>query len=140
MGEQLRGGLIMSDNNFTREPMDLKKVNQNFADKKTVLEDRCMDILLSTTNKCNINTCLTCPHKYRKFGTHASKELILRISTFLKNVDKIYLHGFGEPLANPDFMFFLKQAKYANPKIYTSVFTNGTLLKKVCTRVNRKWS
>ena len=120
----------MSDNNFTMAPLDMKKVNRNFADKKTVLETECMELLLSTTDKCNINTCLTCPHKYRTFGTHASKELIQRISTFLKKVDKIYLHGFGEPLANPDFMFFLKQAKYANPKIYTSVFTNGTLLKK----------
>jgi hypothetical protein len=32
MGEQLRGGLIMSDNDFTGEPMDMKKVNLNFAD------------------------------------------------------------------------------------------------------------
>ena len=120
----------MTDIGFSSEPLDMKKVNRNFADKRTVLENEWMELLLNTTNKCNINSCLTCPHKYRKFGTHASKELIQRISPFLQNVDKIYLHGFGEPLANPDFIFFLRQAKYANPNIYTSVFTNGTLLKK----------
>jgi MoaA/NifB/PqqE/SkfB family radical SAM enzyme len=119
----------MTDIGFSSEPLDMKKVNRNFAEKKTVLENEWMELLLNTTNKCNINSCLTCPHKYRKFGTHASKELIQRISPFLQNVDKIYLHGFGEPLANPDFIFFLRQAKDANPNIYTSVFTNGTRLK-----------
>jgi MoaA/NifB/PqqE/SkfB family radical SAM enzyme len=110
--------------------MNMQNVNDNFAQKKVIIEPEWMEILLNTTTKCNINSCLTCPHKYRDYGSHMPRAIFERISPYLKNMHKIYLHGFGEPFANPDFMYFLKQAKHQNPNIFTSVFTNGTLLEK----------
>ena len=110
--------------------IDLKKVKDNKTNKRIILDNEWVTLMIGLTNKCNLNKCITCPHTYSDYGEFIDPELFNNILTQIKDVSAIAIHGTGEPLYHPDVISFLKKIRRLSEEIRISTFSNGILLKK----------
>ena len=86
-------------------------------------------LYLETTNRCNL-PCTTCPRTFEELEpeTDMSWELFTNIVNQFESIQRVVLHGVGEPMLVkdlPDRIQFLKKRG-----IYVLFNTNGTLLNK----------
>ena len=86
---------------------------------------------IEPTTACNLG-CPECPSGLKKFTRPTGK---LSIDFHQKMLDSVggnvfYINYYfqGEPFLNPDFLYFIKQAKQKN--IYTATSTNGHFINK----------
>ncbi len=97
------------------------------SDLKVVVERDPVCLYLETTNRCNL-LCETCPRTFETLEPAAdmSWELFTRIVDQFPNIERVVLHGVGEPMMVrelPEMIRYLKQRG-----IYVLFNTNGTLL------------
>jgi MoaA/NifB/PqqE/SkfB family radical SAM enzyme len=86
-------------------------------------------LYLEVTNRCNL-LCTTCPRTYEELEPEAdmSWDLFTSIVSQFDNIQRVVLHGVGEPMLVrdlPERIEFLKKRG-----IYVLFNTNGTLLNK----------
>ena len=86
-------------------------------------------LYLETTNRCNL-PCTTCPRTFEELEpeTDMSWDLFTNIVNQFESIQRVVLHGVGEPMLVkdlPERIHFLK-----NRGIYVLFNTNGTLLNK----------
>jgi MoaA/NifB/PqqE/SkfB family radical SAM enzyme len=70
-------------------------------------------IQVSITTQCNAQ-CLYCPRSFYRdswHSRHIDPKLFTQVITGLKNVDLIYLQGWGEPFLHPNFWDMVTQVK-----------------------------
>ncbi len=84
-------------------------------------------VYLEVTNRCNL-LCTTCPRTFEELEPEAdmSWELFTSIIGQLSNVQRVVLHGVGEPMLVKDLPRMVQYLK--DRGIYVLFNTNGTLL------------
>ena len=94
--------------------------------KETVDRDP-VCLYLETTNRCNL-FCKTCPRTFENLETPAdmSWELFTRIVDQFPRIERVVLHGVGEPLMVRDLPRMIRYLK--DRGTYVLFNTNGTLL------------
>lgn len=97
------------------------------TDRKERVEADPVCLYLETTNRCNL-LCTTCPRTFEDLEPPADMtwELFTRIVDQVPRIDRVVLHGIGEPMlvkALPRMVRYLKDRG-----TYTLFNTNGTLL------------
>jgi MoaA/NifB/PqqE/SkfB family radical SAM enzyme len=86
-------------------------------------------LYLETTNRCNL-LCTTCPRTYEQLEPEADMpwELFTSLIDQYPNIERVVLHGIGEPMLVKDLA---PRVKYLRDRhIYVLFNTNGTLLTK----------
>jgi MoaA/NifB/PqqE/SkfB family radical SAM enzyme len=86
-------------------------------------------LYLETTNRCNL-LCTTCPRTYEQLEPEADMpwELFTSLIDQYPNIERVVLHGIGEPMLVKDLA---QRVKYLRDRhIYVLFNTNGTLLTK----------
>lgn len=105
-----------------REQQILKKLMPSFIE-------------LETSTYCN-RKCPWCPNsKYKRgqFKNFISFDLFIKIINDLKNISydrQLALHGYNEPLLDPNLYTFLNIIKTELPRTKIVIFTNGDYLEK----------
>ena len=86
-------------------------------------------LYLETTNRCNL-LCKTCPRTFDDLETPAdmSWELFTRIVDQFPRIERVVLHGVGEPMMVRDLPRMVRYLKQRGT--YVLFNTNGTLLNK----------
>jgi radical SAM protein with 4Fe4S-binding SPASM domain len=84
-------------------------------------------LYLETTNRCNL-LCTTCPRTYEELEPPAdmSWELFTRIVDQVPNIQRVVLHGVGEPMLVADLPRMIRYLK--DRGAYVLFNTNGTVL------------
>lgn len=87
-------------------------------------------LYIEVTNRCN-SLCASCPLTYDHFGPwepkrHLSMQRFRQIVDQLPRIDRVVLHGIGEPLLNPQLPAFIAHLKARGA--HTLFNTNGVLL------------
>jgi len=88
-------------------------------------------IYIENTNKCNSH-CIMCPRekhvrKQGVMGYALYEKLIQEIARFKKEVERVHLHNYGEPLLDKEFLRKIKPAKSSGIK-HVYFVTNASLL------------
>jgi MoaA/NifB/PqqE/SkfB family radical SAM enzyme len=119
--------------NTVVQPNQLPKMRRYFEKPEDELRARAESepvcLYLETTNRCNL-LCTTCPRTYEELEPEAdmSWELFTNIVNQFDSVQRVVLHGVGEPMLLKDLpkrIEFLKKRG-----IYVLFNTNGTLLNE----------
>ncbi|MFL6796505.1 MAG: radical SAM protein [Xanthobacteraceae bacterium] len=86
-------------------------------------------LYLETTNRCNL-LCTTCPRTYEELEPPAdmSWQLFTSIVDQLPNIERVVLHGVGEPMLVKNLPKMVRYLKDRNT--YVLFNTNGTLLNE----------
>jgi MoaA/NifB/PqqE/SkfB family radical SAM enzyme len=86
-------------------------------------------LYLETTNRCNL-LCETCPRTFEDLEPPAdmSWELFTNIVDQFPEIERVVLHGVGEPMMVPDLARMIRYLK--NRGTYILFNTNGTLLNR----------
>jgi MoaA/NifB/PqqE/SkfB family radical SAM enzyme len=86
------------------------------------------ELYLETTNRCNLK-CRTCPQYFGMEEKSADMDLrqIEALLAQLPRLDRVVLHGIGEPLLNPDLPLIIAAAKARGAHVLFN--TNGLLLR-----------
>ena len=86
-------------------------------------------LYLETTNRCNL-LCETCPRTFEDLEPPAdmSWELFTRIVDQFPRIERVVLHGVGEPMMVPDLPRMVRYLK--DRGTYVLFNTNGTLLNR----------
>jgi MoaA/NifB/PqqE/SkfB family radical SAM enzyme len=97
-------------------------------DRRPVVPEPPRELYLETTNRCNLR-CRTCPQFWGmdEEATDLTPEQVRRILAQFPTVDRVVLHGIGEPLLNPDLFEIIRAVKERGA--YTLFNTNGLLLR-----------
>ncbi len=109
-------------------PVPMRRYFEKPEDELSVIVERePVCLYLEVTNRCNL-LCTTCPRTYEELEPEAdmSWELFTRIVNQAENLQRVVLHGVGEPMLVknlPEMVRYLKQRG-----IYVLFNTNGTLL------------
>jgi MoaA/NifB/PqqE/SkfB family radical SAM enzyme len=84
-------------------------------------------LYLETTNRCNL-LCETCPRTFEELESPAdmSWDLFTRIVDQFPNIERVVLHGVGEPMMVRELPCMIRYLK--NRGTYVLFNTNGTLL------------
>ncbi len=84
-------------------------------------------LYLETTNRCNL-LCTTCPRTFEDLEPPAdmSWDLFVRIVDQLPRIDRVVLHGVGEPMLVPELPRMIRYLKARDT--YVLFNTNGTVL------------
>jgi radical SAM protein with 4Fe4S-binding SPASM domain len=109
----------VSDRYFERADPELKII----VDRDPVC------LYLETTNRCNL-LCETCPRTFEDLEPPAdmSWELFTRIVDQFPEIERVVLHGVGEPMMVRDLPRMIRYLK--NRGTYVLFNTNGTLLNR----------
>lgn len=96
---------------------------------KEITDREPMCLYLETTNRCNL-LCKTCPRTFDDLETPAdmSWELFTRIVDQFPRIERVVLHGVGEPMMVRDLPRMVRYLKQRGT--YVLFNTNGTLLNK----------
>lgn len=96
------------------------------AEKKTSLESLPTILQVEISADCNL-TCSICARNEFPYGPgHLSIELFDTLTFLFPTLEKLILHGYGEPMAHPEFHTIMDRT--AGFACHTSFYTNGTLL------------
>jgi len=98
------------------------------ADRAAFADTPPVCLYLETTNRCNL-LCETCPRTFETLEPPAdmSWELFTRIVDQVPNVQRVVLHGVGEPMLVKDLPRMIRYLK--DRGTYVLFNTNGTLLQ-----------
>src|SRR5215468_2134560 len=96
-------------------------------DKHAVRQPVC--VYLETTNRCNL-LCTTCPRTYEELEPPAdmSWELFTSIVDQFPKIERVVLHGVGEPMMVAQLPQMVKYLK--DRGVYVLFNTNGTLMRE----------
>jgi MoaA/NifB/PqqE/SkfB family radical SAM enzyme len=98
------------------------------ADRSSFADTPPVCLYLETTNRCNL-LCETCPRTFETLEPPAdmSWELFTRIVDQVPNVQRVVLHGVGEPMLVKDLPRMIRYLK--DRGTYVLFNTNGTLMQ-----------
>src|SRR5271166_558306 len=112
------------------EKTDPRRYFERVGDRRTpvAMEDP-VCLYLETTNRCNL-LCTTCPRTFEELEppSDMSWELFTRIVDQFPKIERVVLHGVGEPMMVaelPKMVRFLKERG-----VYVLFNTNGTLMRE----------
>ncbi|MBN1880629.1 MAG: SPASM domain-containing protein [Deltaproteobacteria bacterium] len=95
-------------------------------EKKTELSSLPTILQVELSADCNL-TCSICARNEFPYGPGSLPISLFDTLTFLfPSLEKLILHGYGEPLAHPEFQTVM--GRVAGFACHTSFYTNGTLL------------
>lgn len=110
-------------------PLDPRRYFERIGDKRTphAAQDP-VCLYLETTNRCNL-LCTTCPRTYEELEppSDMSWELFTSIVDQFPNVERVVLHGVGEPMMVAELPAMVRYLKARG--IYVLFNTNGTLMR-----------
>ena len=125
MGEQLPEGKPL-----VADKLDPRRYFERISEKRTpiAVEDP-VCLYLETTNRCNL-LCTTCPRTYEELEppSDMSWELFTSIVDQFPKIERVVLHGVGEPMmvaGLPNMVRYLKERG-----VYVLFNTNGTLMRE----------
>ena len=97
--------------------------------RSPVAKDDPVCLYLETTNRCNL-LCTTCPRTFEELEppSDMSWELFTSIVGQFPNVERVVLHGVGEPMMVAELPAMVKYLK--DRGIYVLFNTNGTLMRE----------
>ena len=96
------------------------------AGKKTTLSSLPTILQVELSADCNL-TCSICARNEFPYGPgHLPIDLFDTLTFLFPSLEKLILHGYGEPLAHPEFQTIMQRV--AGFACHTSFYTNGTLL------------
>jgi MoaA/NifB/PqqE/SkfB family radical SAM enzyme len=119
---------------MTSEPAaPLRRINQQRyfewagSDRGEAVRDDPVCLYLETTNRCNLS-CTTCPRTFADLEPPAdmSWEMFTRIVDQLPRIERVVLHGVGEPMLVAELPRMIRYLKARGT--YVLFNTNGTLL------------
>ncbi len=125
MGEQLPEGKPL-----VADKLDPRRYFERISEKRTpIAVDDPVCLYLETTNRCNL-LCTTCPRTYEELEppSDMSWELFTSIVDQFPKIERVVLHGVGEPMmvaGLPNMVRYLKDRG-----VYVLFNTNGTLMRE----------
>ncbi len=121
-------------------PLDLKPIEAAKLDPRRYFERVCekrtpiaaadpVCLYLETTNRCNL-LCTTCPRTYEELEppSDMSWELFTSIVDQFPKIERVVLHGVGEPMMVAELPRMVKYLK--DRGVYVLFNTNGTLMRE----------
>ncbi len=107
---------------------DPRRYFEQIDARSPVAESEPVCLYLETTNRCNL-LCETCPRTFEDLEPPAdmSWELFTRIVDQFPNIQRVVLHGIGEPMMVKDLPRMVRYLK--DRGTYVLFNTNGTLLR-----------
>ncbi|MDD5439557.1 MAG: radical SAM protein [Candidatus Omnitrophica bacterium] len=102
-------------------------ITKNYMRKNASLDSLPTEIVLETTNQCNIR-CTMCAinHMKRPVGRLPLDKFKRVIDEIKDYAELVYLHGLGEPLLHPDIVEMVSYCASSN--IRSGISTNATVL------------
>src|SRR3954465_607366 len=99
---------------------------ERVAARATAAEQDPVCVYLETTNRCNL-LCTTCPRTFEELEPPAdmSLELFTKIVDQVPNIERVVLHGVGEPMMVRELPRMVAYLKARGT--YVLFNTNGTL-------------
>ena len=90
-------------------------INPALPTRSRIVQDLPTQVYIEVTNYCN-SLCTSCPLTYNHFlpyepKHHLSWEDFIRITDQFPRLDRVVLHGIGEPLLNKELPRFVKRLK-----------------------------
>jgi len=129
----------------TLDQLKEKKVSgqilHDIVEHKTILDHGPHEIQFAYDRSCNLS-CPSCRRGIIMVAGEEQKKLLDMQdkfqTTFLKNADRLFVCGSGDPFASPTFRKFLQTfTKEQAPKLrHINILTNGLLLKKYWDRLS----
>src|SRR5271166_36727 len=112
------------------EKTDPRRYFERVGDRRTpvAMEDP-VCLYLETTNRCNL-LCTTCPRTYEELEppSDMSWELFTSIVDQFPRIERVVLHGVGEPMMVAELPRMVKYLK--DRGVYVLFNTNGTLMRE----------
>jgi MoaA/NifB/PqqE/SkfB family radical SAM enzyme len=109
---------------------DPRRYFERIGEKRTpIAQDDPVCLYLETTNRCNL-LCTTCPRTYEELepASDMSWELFTSIVDQFPKIERVVLHGVGEPMMVAELP---KMVKYLKDRgVYVLFNTNGTLMRE----------
>jgi len=95
--------------------------------REGIIEEGPKVVFIEVTNRCNL-LCQTCPRTYfdREPLKSLSLDEFIKIAEQFPNMQRVLLHGIGEPLLNRELPEIIKYLKGRNVEVIIN--SNGTLL------------
>ncbi len=122
------------------QPLDLKPIEAAKSDPHRYFERVCekrtpiaaedpVCLYLETTNRCNL-LCTTCPRTFEELEppSDMSWDLFTSIVDQFPNIERVVLHGVGEPMMVAELPVMVKYLK--DRGVYVLFNTNGTLMRE----------
>jgi MoaA/NifB/PqqE/SkfB family radical SAM enzyme len=110
-------------------PIDPRRYFERIGDERgAIATDDPVCLYLETTNRCNL-LCTTCPRTYEELEppSDISWELFTSIVDQFPKIQRVVLHGVGEPMMVADLP---KMVRYLKERgVYVLFNTNGTLMR-----------
>jgi MoaA/NifB/PqqE/SkfB family radical SAM enzyme len=110
--------------------LDPRRYFERIREKRTpIAADDPVCLYLETTNRCNL-LCTTCPRTYEELEppSDMSWELFTSIVDQFPKIERVVLHGVGEPMMVAELP---KMVKYLKDRgVYVLFNTNGTLMRE----------
>lgn len=127
-----KGCLKMDNKELVTE--NINKFVCNMVDRKTVLDNGPIQLIIGLTNVCNLRCsfCLYCGFCMEKIdkSDSLSFEAINKLKPFLEKASIVIPSGRGEPLVYKDFDSFIEVCNETNAISKMQLITNGTFLDK----------
>ncbi len=109
---------------------DPRRYFERVCDKRTpIAAEDPVCLYLETTNRCNL-LCTTCPRTFEELEppSDMSWELFTSIVDQFPNIERVVLHGVGEPMMVAELPSMVKYLK--DRGVYVLFNTNGTLMRE----------
>ncbi|HZV20943.1 MAG TPA: radical SAM protein, partial [Hyphomicrobiales bacterium] len=124
MGEQLPEGKPIA-----AAKLDPRRYFERISESRgPIAEEEPVCLYLETTNRCNL-LCTTCPRTYEELEppSDMSWELFTSIADQFPKIERVVLHGVGEPMMVAELP---KMVRYLKARgVYVLFNTNGTLMR-----------
>ncbi|WP_245297018.1 MULTISPECIES: radical SAM protein [Rhodomicrobium] len=111
-------------------PLDPRRYFERIGDQRTpVAAQDPVCLYLETTNRCNL-LCTTCPRTYEELEppSDMSWELFTSIIDQFPRIERVVLHGVGEPMMVAELPAMVRYIKARDA--YALFNTNGTLMRE----------
>jgi MoaA/NifB/PqqE/SkfB family radical SAM enzyme len=109
---------------------DPRRYFERISEERTpIAQDDPVCLYLETTNRCNL-LCTTCPRTYEELEppSDMSWELFTSIVDQFPKIERVVLHGVGEPMMVAELPQMVKYLK--DRGVYVLFNTNGTLMRE----------
>jgi MoaA/NifB/PqqE/SkfB family radical SAM enzyme len=124
------GAQLLDNKSSTPKKTDPRRYFERVDEKRTAIaKEGPVCLYLETTNRCNL-LCTTCPRTFEELEppSDMSWELFTSIVNQFPSVERVVLHGVGEPMMVAELPQMVKYLK--DRGIYALFNTNGTLMRE----------
>src|SRR6516165_1666992 len=120
---------LLDQKSIVAAKVDPRRYFERISEERTpIAQDDPVCLYLETTNRCNL-LCTTCPRTFEELEppSDMSWELFTTIVDQFPKIERVVLHGVGEPMmvaGLPNMVRYLKERG-----VYVLFNTNGTLMR-----------